>query len=46
VARALGVTPATVRHHLRRVYAKLAVDDKAALAQRLTESEPAPIAGR
>ncbi|ODU06496.1 MAG: hypothetical protein ABS84_17175 [Rubrivivax sp. SCN 71-131] len=35
VARALGLSPATVRHHLRRVYAKLCVDDKAALAQRL-----------
>lgn len=35
VARALGLSPATVRHHLRRVYAKLGVDDKAALAQRL-----------
>lgn len=46
VARALGVTPATVRHHLRRVYAKLSVDDKAALAQRLKESEPAPSGSR
>lgn len=35
VARELGLSPATVRHHLRRVYAKLCVDDKAALAQRL-----------
>lgn len=46
VARALGVTPATVRHHLRRVYAKLAVDDKAALAQRLTESQPGLVESR
>lgn len=46
VARALGVTPATVRHHLRRVYSKLAVDDKAALAQCLGESEPTQTASR
>jgi DNA-binding CsgD family transcriptional regulator len=38
VARALGLAPATVRHHLRRVYGKLAVDDKAALARCLASS--------
>lgn len=33
VARQLGLAPATVRHHLREAYAKLGVQDKAALAQ-------------
>lgn len=33
VARAAGIAPATVRHHLRAAYAKLGVSDKAALAQ-------------
>lgn len=41
VARALGLAPATVRHHLRSIYAKLGVDDKAALAQRLGQPLPA-----
>jgi DNA-binding CsgD family transcriptional regulator len=35
VARALGVSPNTVRAQLTAVYAKLGVHDKAALAQRL-----------
>ena len=35
VARLLGVSPATVRHHLRAVYVKLGVRDKAALARTL-----------
>lgn len=33
VARSLHVAPTTVRHHLRSVYVKLGVSDKAALAQ-------------
>jgi len=33
VAQRLGIAPATVRHHLRSVYSKLAIDDKAALAK-------------
>lgn len=32
VARALGISPATVRNHLQVIYDKLAVNDKAALA--------------
>lgn len=35
VAEALGVAPATVRHHLRSAYVKLGVTDKAAFATRL-----------
>lgn len=35
VAEALGLAPATVRHHLRSVYVKLGVSDKAAFALRL-----------
>lgn len=35
VAQELRIAPATVRHHLRSIYIKLGVDDKAALAQRL-----------
>lgn len=37
VAQRLGMAPATVRHHLREVYAKLGVGDKAALARLLTQ---------
>lgn len=35
VARALAIAPATARHHLRSIYTKLQVNDKAALAQML-----------
>lgn len=35
VAEALGLSPATVRHHLRSAYVKLGVTDKAAFAMRL-----------
>ena len=35
VAAALGLAPATVRHHLRSAYVKLGVNDKAAFAMRL-----------
>lgn len=38
IARELGVAPNTVRSQLTRVYAKLQVHDKAALAQRLMEA--------
>ncbi|MCV2368663.1 helix-turn-helix transcriptional regulator [Roseateles oligotrophus] len=38
IARELGVAPNTVRTQITRVYAKLQVHDKAALAQRLMES--------
>lgn len=37
IARELGVAPNTVRSQITRVYAKLQVHDKAALAQRLME---------
>lgn len=36
LARRLGLSPATVRHHLRAIYEKLGVADKAALATLLT----------
>ncbi|WP_158897108.1 MULTISPECIES: helix-turn-helix transcriptional regulator [unclassified Pseudomonas] len=35
VARNLGMAPATVRHHLRRIYEKLGVNRKAQIAQRV-----------
>ena len=35
VADGLGLSPATVRHHLRSAYVKLGVTDKAAFALRL-----------
>lgn len=35
VARSLGMSPATVRHHLREVYLKLEVNNKIALARSL-----------
>ena len=38
VATALGLSPATVRHHLRSAYVKLGVTDKAAFATRLGTS--------
>lgn len=37
VARRLGMSPATVRHHLRSVYEKLGVSDKGELARLLKE---------
>lgn len=37
VAEALGISPATVRHHLRAIYTKLDVQDKAALANKLLQ---------
>jgi len=48
VARDLGMAPATVRHHLRKVYAKLGIQDKGAIAWVLSQdargpdAEPAP----
>jgi DNA-binding CsgD family transcriptional regulator len=33
IARALGLAPATVRHHLKNVYAKLGIHDKTELAR-------------
>lgn len=36
VAASLGLSPATVRHHLRSAYVKLGVTDKAAFAMRLS----------
>lgn len=38
VAQALGLAPATVRHHLRSAYVKLGVTDKTAFAMRLGSS--------
>lgn len=32
VAKSLSISPATVRHHLRKIYEKLGISDKAALA--------------
>ena len=37
IARDLGIAPATARHHLREIYRKLEVSDKAALAHKLME---------
>ena len=39
IARDLGIAPATARHHLREVYRKLEVSDKAALAHKLMASD-------
>jgi DNA-binding CsgD family transcriptional regulator len=39
IARDLGISPATARHHLREVYRKLQVNDKAALAHKLMDSD-------
>lgn len=33
IARELGLAPNTVRHHIRSIYSKLGVNDKAAIAQ-------------
>lgn len=38
IARLTGLTPATVRHYLREVYARLGIDNKAALANLLHRS--------
>ena len=38
VALGLGLAPATVRHHLRTVYGKLAVADKTALVKMVVAS--------
>ena len=37
VARALGMAPSTVRHHLRKVYTKLQIQDKGAIAWALSQ---------
>lgn len=42
VARDLGMAPATVRHHLRQVYAKLRIQDKGAIAWMLSQDNPLP----
>lgn len=39
VARQLNIAPATVRHHLRQVYAKLGVQDKGAIAWALSQEQ-------
>lgn len=39
VARKLDIAPATVRHHLRQVYAKLGVQDKGAIAWALSQEQ-------
>ncbi|WP_088278764.1 helix-turn-helix transcriptional regulator [Ideonella sp. A 288] len=39
VAKALGIAPTTARHHLREIYRKLDVSDKAELARKL-QHEP------
>lgn len=39
IARDLGIAPATARHHLREIYRKLEVSDKAALAQKLMATD-------
>lgn len=44
IARRLTMSPATVRHHLRRIYEKLEISDKAQLAQ-LMRRDVAPLAG-
>jgi DNA-binding CsgD family transcriptional regulator len=38
IARELGISPNTARHHLREVYRKLAVSDKGELAEKLSTS--------
>jgi len=40
VARTLNMAPSTVRHHLRQVYAKLAIQDKGAIAWALAQERP------
>lgn len=39
LAKRLGLSPATVRHHIRAIYEKLEVADKAALATLLTSNQ-------
>lgn len=39
IAQALGIAPSTARHHLREIYRKLDVSDKAELARKL-QAEP------
>ena len=39
IAKELGIAPATARHHLREIYRKLDVSDKAELARKL-QQEP------
>ena len=39
IARDLGIAPATARHHLREIYRKLEVSDKAALAHMLMATD-------
>ncbi len=49
VARRLGNSPATVRHHLRRAYAKLRIQNKGEIAWLLNQPQPGagtPQAGR
>ncbi|MYM25306.1 hypothetical protein GTP46_21995 [Duganella sp. FT135W] len=46
VAQQLGLAPATVRNFLQKVYQKLAVSDKAQLANAIAASEVAPDIGR
>jgi DNA-binding CsgD family transcriptional regulator len=40
VARTLNMAPSTVRHHLRQVYATLAIQDKGAIAWALAQEQP------
>jgi DNA-binding CsgD family transcriptional regulator len=39
IARDLGIAPTTARHHLREIYRKLEVSDKAALAHKLMDMD-------
>lgn len=43
IAKALGMAPSTARHHLREVYRKLAVSNKAELARKLGQAPGAEI---
>ena len=40
IARSLGMAPATARHHLRAIYSKLNVSNKAAVVRLFGESKP------
>lgn len=40
IAQDLGVAPNTVRHHIRSIYSKLGINDKASIAQLLHKSSP------
>ena len=46
IARDLGVSPTTIRSHLRTVYGKLGVASKIALAQALIDPEAAVVGER